>query len=91
MKIKYEFLEFLGHLNHSGELFLWMSVIRSASSVVHRATCVNIFSSRSTGPILTKIGMLHLWGKETRNCKFQDPVCQDEVILGKRGKTDVFL
>ena len=43
-------LELLGHLSHSGDLLLWVGVRR-------RASCVNIFSSETTGPILTKFGM----------------------------------
>ena len=41
--------KFLGHLSHSGDLLLWV--------VVRRASCVNIFSSETTGPISTKFGM----------------------------------
>ena len=40
----------LGHLSHSGDLLLWDGVRR-------RPSCVNIFFSRTTGPILTKFGM----------------------------------
>ena len=45
---------FLGHLSNSGDLLLWVGVRRRPSSVVRRASCVNIFFSRTTGPILTK-------------------------------------
>ena len=47
-----EFLDFkfLGHLSNSGDLLLWIGVRR-------RPSCVNIFFSRTTGPILTKFGM----------------------------------
>ena len=40
----------LGHLSHSGDLLSWVGVRRRASSV-------NIFFSKTTGPILTKFGM----------------------------------
>ena len=53
-----------------------------ASVVVRHPSSVNIFFSRTTEPILTKFGMQHLLGKETRNCKFHDPPPQGEVILG---------
>ena len=36
-------------------------------------SCVNIFFSRTARPILTKFGMQHLQGKDTRNCKFHYP------------------
>ena len=39
-----------GHLSHSGDLLLWVGVRRSVS-------CVNIFFSRTTGPILIKFDM----------------------------------
>ena len=57
---------FLGHLSNSRDLLLWVSVGCSASFI-------NIFFSRTTGPILTKFGMQHLQGKKTRNCKFHEP------------------
>ena len=41
---------FLGHLSNSGDLLLWLGVCRHPS-------CVNIFFSNTTGPILTKFGM----------------------------------
>ena len=44
------FLVSLGHLSYSGDLLLCVRVRR-------RPSCVNIFSSRTTGPILTKFGM----------------------------------
>ena len=47
----------LGHLSHSGNLLLWVVVRRRASSVVHRLSSVNILSSETTWPILTKLGM----------------------------------
>ena len=50
---------FLGRLSHSGDLLLWVGICRQASSI-------NVFFSRTNGPILTKIGMYHLYGKETR-------------------------
>ena len=40
----------LGHLSHSGDLLLWVGVHR-------RPSFVNIFFSRTTGPILTKFSM----------------------------------
>ena len=43
-------LGFLGHLSHSCDLLLWVGVRR-------RLSCVNIFFSRTTGPILTKFGV----------------------------------
>ena len=43
------FITFLGHLSHSGDLWLWVGVRR-------RPSCVNIFFSRTTGPILSKFG-----------------------------------
>ena len=44
----------LGHLSHSGDLFLlWVGVRRRGSSV-------NLFFSRTTWPILTKFDMYHL-------------------------------
>ena len=46
--LKFHF--FLGHLSHSGDLLLWVGFRR-------HATCVNIFLSRTTGPILTKFGV----------------------------------
>ena len=57
---------FLGHLSHSGDLLLWVGVR-------HRASCVNIFFSRTTQPILTKFGLQHLLGKEKKKYKFHDP------------------
>ena len=50
----------LGHLSHSGNLLLWVGVRRRASCVVRRSSCVNIFSSETTGPIITKFSMYHL-------------------------------
>ena len=44
------FITFLSHLSHSGDLLLWVGVRR-------RASCVNIFLSRTTRPILTKFDM----------------------------------
>ena len=55
----------LGHLSHSSDLLLCVGVC-------HRASSVYIFFSRTTEPILTKVGMSHLQCKETRNCKFHD-------------------
>ena len=46
---------FLGHLSNSGDLLLWVGV-RRPSSVVRRASCVNILS-KTTGTNLTKFGM----------------------------------
>ena len=43
-------LGFLGHLSRSCDLLLWVGVRRCLS-------CVNIFFSRTTGPILTKLGV----------------------------------
>ena len=43
-----------------------------ASVVVRGLSSVNIFFSRTIEPILTKFGMYHPKGKETRNCKFHD-------------------
>ena len=48
---------FLGHLSHSGDLLPWVGVRRRPSCVVRRPSCVNIFFSKTTGPILTKFGM----------------------------------
>ena len=42
-EIQYYDSNFLGHLSHSGDLLLWVDVRR-------RASCVNIFSSETTGP-----------------------------------------
>ena len=42
--------QFLGYLCNSGDLLLWVGVCR-------RASCVYIFFSRTTWPILTKYGM----------------------------------
>ena len=50
MPKRHYFSTFLGHLSHSGDLLLWVGVRR-------RSSCVNIFFSRTTGPILTKFGM----------------------------------
>ena len=52
---------------------------------------VNIFFSRTTELILTKFGMQHMQGKETRNYKFHDPPSKGKVILGKKCKIQVFL
>ena len=60
---------FLGHLSHSGDLLLWVGVRCRASSF-------NILFSRTTEPILTKFGLQHLQGTETRKCKFHDPPTQ---------------
>ena len=57
---------FLGHLSYSGDLLLWFGVRRLPS-------CVNIFFSRTTGPVSTKSGMKHLVGEETRKYKFHEP------------------
>ena len=46
----YFFLVSLGHLSYTGDLLLCVRVRR-------RPSCVNIFFSRTTGPILTKVGM----------------------------------
>ena len=43
-------VKFLGHLIDSGDLLLWVGVRR-------RPSCVNIFFSRTTGPILIKFGV----------------------------------
>ena len=60
-------------------LSLWAGVRCCASFVVRRSSCVNIFFSRTTGPILTQIW---IYSKKTRNCKFHDnPTSQGEVIL----------
>ena len=56
---------FLSHLSHSAVLLLWVGARR-------RLLCFNVLS-RTTGSILTKV-MQHLCGKETRNCKFHDPL-----------------
>ena len=42
---------FLGHLSNSGDLSLWFGVHRCSSSIVRRESCINIFFSRTTGPI----------------------------------------
>ena len=62
---KATYFRFLGHLSNSGDHLIWVGV--------RRASCVYIFFSRTTEPILTKSGMQHLYGKETKNCKFHDP------------------
>ena len=56
-------------------------VVRCPSSVVHRASSVNIFSKPS-GQILTKCAMQHLPRKETRNCKFHSSLRQGKEMLG---------
>ena len=72
---KATYFRFLGHLSNSGDHLIWVGV--------RRASCVYIFFSRTTEPILTKSGMQHLYGKETENCKFHDPPPpQGEVNLG---------
>ena len=43
---------FVGHLSNSGDLLLWPWV-----GVRRCPSCVHIFFSRATGPILTKFGM----------------------------------
>ena len=40
--------------------------------LMRRASCVNIFFSRTPWPILTKFGMQHLQG----NCKFHAPIAK---------------
>ena len=46
-------LTFLCQMSQSGDLLQWVCVRR-------RTSCVNIFCSRTTGPISTKFGALHL-------------------------------
>ena len=48
-----------------------------ASVVVRRPSSVNIFSSRTTEPILTILWYVASVGKETRNCKFHDSQGRD--------------
>ena len=50
VQIRVQPITFLGHLSDSGDLLLWVGVRR-------RPSCVNIFSSETTGLILTKFGM----------------------------------
>ena len=52
--------QFLGHLSPPGGLLLWFGVCRRVSCGVRRASCVNIFFSRTDGPIFTKYRMQHL-------------------------------
>ena len=48
---------FFGHLSHPGGLLLWIGVCRRVSCGVRRASSVNIFFSRTTGQIFTKLSM----------------------------------
>jgi hypothetical protein len=62
--IKFPFIKFLAHLS-SGELF-WLSI-------VHLSVCpsVNFYIfdfSRTTGPILTRLGTNHFWGEGIQVC-----------------------
>ena len=50
VQIRVRPITFLGHLSNSGDLLLCFGVRR-------RPLCINIFFSKTTGPILTKFGM----------------------------------
>ena len=76
--------EFLGPLNHSGDLaiaghlFFWCRLLTSSSQKLYFAKLYQIWYITSVG-------------KETRNCKFHDPQSLREIIMGLRGKFKYFL
>ena len=56
------------------------------------SSCVKIFFSRTTGPILTKFGMQHLQGKETRfYINFMTPTPREGNVGVKSVKLMYFL
>ena len=83
---------FLGHLSRSGNLLLLFGVRCRPSCHERRASCASIFFSRTTGSIVTKFGMKHLYDNETRNDKFMTLHPRGGYFgVKKEGKIDLFL